>query len=123
MRKLYKFDLEGNLICSYKSIKEASIKENISLNRMYLSVRNSRRIKDYVYTKDIDYLGTVYDHNKGKNKITFRNGFTTEQVCEAIGKSKFKVYELLNQNKLQGYKTKYGWCISEESVIKYLKER
>ena len=123
MRKIYKFDLEGNLICSFKSIKEASIKENISLNRMYLSVRNCRRIKDFVYSKNIDYLGTIYDHTKGKSKATFSEGFTVKQVCDIIGRSKFKVYELLNNGTLQGYKEDNIWCISEESVIKYLKER
>jgi hypothetical protein len=123
VRKIYKFDLSGNFICSYNSIKEASIKENISLNRMYLSVRNCRRIKEYVYSKSMEYVGTIYNHNKGKNEASFTEGFTVKQVCELIDKSKFKVYELLNSNILKGYKKNNIWCISEESVFKYLKER
>lgn len=123
MKKLYKFDLEGNLIYTFKSIKEASIIDKISLNRMYLSVRNCRRIKDFVYTTNFDYIGTVYDHSKGKKKMSFEEGFTTRQVCDILGKSKFKVYELLKSNKLKGKRTEFGWCINEESVIKYIKER
>ena len=53
MKKLYKFDLNRNLIEEFNSIKEASIKENISQNRMYLSVRNNRRIKNFIYSKNI----------------------------------------------------------------------
>ena len=123
MKKLYKFDLNGNLIEEFNSIKEASIKENISQNRMYLSVRNNRRIKNFIYSKNKDYLGTVYNHTKGKSTTTFGSGFTVKQVCDIIGNSKFKVYELLNSNKLEGKKLDGVWCIGEESVVKYLKER
>ena len=121
--KIYKFDLEGKLIETYNTGKEASIKNNIPVKRLYLSSRVNRRIGSYVYTSDRSYEGTIYNHSKGKNKTIFEGGYSVPQVCDLIGKSKFKVYELLNYGDLEGYKTNKGWCIKEESVLKYIKER
>lgn len=122
MLKVYKFDLEGNLIYTFKSIKEASIIDKVSPSRMYNAVRNVKRVKDFVYTTDFDYIGTVYTAHRGRPVILHSDGLTVKQACETLKISKFKVYDLLSKGKLKGVKTEGIWYITEDSLFNYLKE-
>lgn len=122
MLKVYKFDLEGNLIYTFKSIKEASIIDKVSLSRMYNAVRNVKRVKDYVYTTEYDYIGTLYTAHRGRPVLLQSDDLTVKQACETLRISKFKVYELLNEGKLKGVKIKGIWYITEDSLFNYLKE-
>lgn len=123
MKAIYKYDLNGNFIESYDSIKEASIKNNISKERMYLSVFIKRRIGDFIYVTNKDYKGTVYKHKKGTNPIVYESGFSVAQAVKIVGKSKWTIYKLLKEGTLKGKVVGRSWCIEEESVYNYIKRK
>lgn len=123
MTRVYKYDLEGNLVDTYKTLKEAAIKNSISTERMYYSFGSKGQIHGYVYTKDPDYEGTIYSRPKNPSKV-YTDYFTTKQVSEILEVSQSTVRRLALRGAF-GYKyTEKGkMLIDETDFYNYLKTR
>ena len=48
-KKVYKYDLDGNFICEYKSAKEAGEKNNVDSSSISRSCRKNKPCKNYKY--------------------------------------------------------------------------
>lgn len=49
-KEVYKYDLNGNLIEKYRSVKDAAIKNNHSISTISEYCRNILKCKDYIFT-------------------------------------------------------------------------
>lgn len=52
-KKVYKYDLDGNFICEYKSAKEAGEKNNVDSSSISRSCRKNKPCKNYKYNYGI----------------------------------------------------------------------
>lgn len=122
MRKTFKFDLSGNFITEYNSMKETCMENNISMSQLYNGIRSGKRVGPYVYTHDMSYYGTIYTAKKGRPKAMQEDLFSVEQACEILKVSKFKVYELIKEETIKGIKIEGIWYIEGGSLFKYVKK-